>query len=291
MFIFDTNLKPEKIYLSSKNYNSKYLSNNYFYELNQTIRKYSNMDMTLRCESFTFTNTIYNINDNNNWFSYNFLGANYNVKIVNGNYDIDQLLDNLNIRCSGDLNFSYNPNLLKIIINSVRSGNVPFKLVNKEYSIFKTLGFDMVFSDDILYSSITSNTIFNLNSNISLNIILDNISVKSNSVKNQSLNVIENITILSAFGEVQSFVNHSNFHHLIDNDNISSIGLNILNQDFLPVVFNNSEWYMVISVNFMYKKELKIPENYFNNNSLHNNLTQRLLDIEKDDILNKNNNI
>lgn len=290
MFIFDTNLKPEKIYLSSKNYNSKYSSNNYFYELNQIIRKYSNMDMTLKLESFIFINTIYNINDNNNYFSYNFLDVNYNVKIVNGNYNIEQLIDNLNIRCSGDLNFSFNPTTLKITITSVRNGNIPFKLVNREHNIFKLLGFDMSFTDNSTYSNITSNTIINLNSNISLNIILDNISIKSNSVKNQSLNVIESIPILSAFGEIQTFINNSNFEHMIDNDNINSISLNILNQDFLPVVFNNSDWFMVISINFMYKKELKLPENYFNNGSLNNNLTQKLLDIEKDDIL-KNNNI
>jgi hypothetical protein len=41
MFIIDTNLQPVRIYLNSKNYSSKLDTyNNYFYQLNETIRKY-----------------------------------------------------------------------------------------------------------------------------------------------------------------------------------------------------------------------------------------------------------
>jgi hypothetical protein len=41
MFIIDTNLQPVKIYLNSMHYSSKIDTyNNYFYQLNDTIRKY-----------------------------------------------------------------------------------------------------------------------------------------------------------------------------------------------------------------------------------------------------------
>jgi hypothetical protein len=121
MFIIDTNLQPIKKYLNSKIYSSKIdPCNNYFYQLNHTIRKYSNMDMLLKLESFTFTNTLYNINDKNNQFTYRFNNVFHNVIITNGNYNIEQLIENFNIRCVGYLEFSFNSSSLKITINSLR---------------------------------------------------------------------------------------------------------------------------------------------------------------------------
>lgn len=291
MYIIDTNLKPEKIYLNSKNYSSKIdANNNYFYQLNNTIRKYSNQDMLIKLHSFTFTNTIYNINDSNNNFNYSFnspgLGAFFNVRVTNGNYSIDDLITNLNFRCTGDLNFSFNSTTLKITITSLRE-NANFRLMEVDKSIYKVLGFNENISET-LYNSITSPNIINLNTNTSLNIILDNIKFQCNSVKNQQFNIFENIPIISSFGEIQTYIANDNFKFLIDDDNINSIGVNILNQDFQPIYFNNSDWYMTISIEFIYKKELKIPTDYFNENTnLYNSLRDELIEFKKNQILNE----
>lgn len=291
MFIIDTNLKPEKIYLNSKNYSSKTDEyNNYFYQLNNTIRKYSNMDMLIKLNSFTFTNTIYNINDNNANFNYSFfgvgLGAFFNVRVTNGNYSIDDLITNLNLRCVNDLNFTFNSTTLKITINSLRA-NTNFRLVDVSNSIYKVLGFNETINET-LHNSITSPSIINLNTNTSLNIILDNIKFQCNSVKNQQVNIFENIPIISSFGEIQTYITNDNFNFLIDDDNINSISVNILNQDFQPVYFNNSDWYMTISIEFIYKKELKIPTDYFNENTnLYNSLRDELIEFKKNQILNE----
>lgn len=289
MFVIDTNIKPEKIYLNSKNFSSKIDDyNKYFYQLNNTIRKYSNMDLLIKLESFIFTNTIFNINDNNNNFNYSFFsegqGAVFNVKITNGNYNIDDLISNLNLRCVNDLNFSFNSSTLKITITSLRE-NQTFRLVNVLNNIYSILGFNQTISES-LFNSIISPSIINLITNSSLNIVFDNIKLQCNSVKNQQINIIENIPIISSFGEIQTYINNNNFMYIIDDDNINSITINILNQDFQPVYFNNSDWYISLSVQFIYKKELKIPTDYFNvNTSFYNSLRNELIEYKKNQIL------
>jgi hypothetical protein len=297
MFISDTNLKPYKIHLSSNNFSSKFDNyNNYYFELNETIRKYNNMEMLIKLESFVFTNTIYNINDNNNNFNYSFygpgLGAVFNVRVNNGNYSIDDLITNLNIRCTNDLQFSFNSSTLKITVVSLRE-NLNFRFVNVDKNIYKMLGFNEIITET-LYNSITSPSIINLNPNTSLNIIFENINFQCNSVKNQSLNIFQSIPIISAFGEVQTFINTNDFKYIVDDDTINNIHLNIVNQDFEPVLFNNSNWYICISIEFMYKKELIMPKEYFNENTLlYNSLRDEALkynlNIEKN--INKKNNI
>jgi hypothetical protein len=143
------------------------------------------------------------------------------------------------------------------------------------------LGFNEPITDN-LYNSITSPSIINLNTNTCLNIVLDNIKLKSNSVKNQTVDILECVPIISSFGEIQTYINNNNFQHIIDNENINSININILNQDFQKTYFNNSDWYITISVEFMYKKELKIPENYFDSNSMkYNTLYDELIELKK----------
>jgi hypothetical protein len=111
--------------------------------------------MLLKLESFTFINTIYNINDSNNNFNYSFFGVGlgpfYNVRITNGNYCIDDLIYNLNFRCSGDLEFSFNSTTLKITITSLRE-NTNYRLVDVSNNVYKVLGFNESIAE-ILFNS------------------------------------------------------------------------------------------------------------------------------------------
>jgi len=291
----DTNLKPIKLFLNHKNYTLKVNEySNYLFELNETITKYSNMDLLVSLESFTFTNSIFNINDSNNNLYYSFgepsLGPVVNVRITNGNYSIDDLITNLNYRCLDELSFSFNSSTLKITITSLRETG--FRIVtdfnNNSNPINSLLGFDDIFSNTLTNSK-TGNYIINLNSNVGLNICLNNVNLKSNNVKNDSKkNILAYIPIISSFGEVQTYQNTNNFKYSCDENTISNINLEILNQDNKSISFNNIAWYIVINFEFIYSRELVLPPNYLNEiGYLHNDLRDRFIEIEKNKILSK----
>lgn len=294
-YILDTNLKPIKLFLNHKNYTLKINEySNYLFELNETIVKYSNMDLLVSLDSLTFTNSIFNINDNNNNLYYSFaepsLGPVVNVRVTNGNYSIDELIENLNIRCVDELSFSFNPTTLKITITSLRETG--FRIVtnfnNNLNPINQVLGFEDNFSNT-LSNSKTGSNIINLNSNVGLNICLNNVNLKSNNVKNDSKkNILAYIPIISSFGEVQTYQNNSNFKYSCDENTISNINLEILNQDNKNVNLNNIAWYIVINFEFIYSRELVLPPNYLNEiGYLHNDLRDKFLEIENNKILSK----
>ena len=296
MYINNTPLKPIRLMLSSDNYTSK-IDNyeNYYYELNYPIMKYNNIDTLITMENFIFTNSMYNINTSNNNFYYSFVynGVINRVIIAPGNYNIDQLITYLNNACVDKLIFSYDIFTLKINIRSADLQEYPgFKLISNNLTnlIYKIIGFKENQTDANLYESITAPYMFNLNSNVSLNIICDNLKLKTNGVKGMPFySTLSNIPICSSFGEIQTFINNtSNFNYIVDQDIITSINLNILNQDYKNVDFNNIKWYCSITFNFVYKTELLLPNNfYFNENDIYyNKLRDDLLEYEKNKILN-----
>ena len=296
MYINNTPLKPYQLYLSSNNYTSKLDDfENYFYELNYPIIKNSNIDIIVKLESFIFLNGMYNINSTNNNFYYSFVynGVINRVVIPIGNYNIDELLSYLNITLLNKLSFTFNSKTLKITIQSTNPEYDSFRLVNNNFQnlIYKMLGFNENQNIDVnLYQSKTSDFIINLNSNVSLNILLNNLKLQTNNVKNyKNYSILSNIPLSSSFGEIQTYISTSNFYYIIDQDIISSINFQILNQDFQNVNFNNIPWYCSITFDFIYKTQLIIPDDFFsnqNNNNQNVDIRDELLDREKDKIIN-----
>jgi hypothetical protein len=131
--------------------------------------------------------------------------------------------------------------------------------------------------------------VFNLSTNVALNILIDsNLNLKTNNVKNSNtfINILQTVPILSTFGETQAYVSTSNFKFVTYADYINIININVLNQDSKPVDFNGSFWYMGITVDFIYKKPAIAPSYLLDkNNEL--TLIDSAIEYEKNRILGK----
>ena len=238
---------------------------------------------------------MYNITTNNNNFYYSFFnnGVIEHVVITPGNYNIDQLITYLNNACINKLIFTYNIYTLKNTISSANLQTYPgFKLISNNLTnlIYKTIGFEEKQTDAELYESLTAPYIFNLNPNVALNIIINNLKLQTNNVKNSTnYSTLCNIPICSSFGEIRTYISTSNFNYIVDQDSITSINFQILNQDYKSVNFNNVKWYCTVTFDFVYKTELIVPpDNFFINQDIYyNKLRDDLLEIEKEKILNE----
>lgn len=292
MNILDTNHKSYKIHLDSINYTAKYSNYaNYIYELNETILSKPNMTLLFSLDSMVFTNSFYNINNNNNTFYYSFFpnqtGPIIKFKIHNGNYSIDDLINYLNSNLSASgFNFSYDTKTLKVTIVNTS----PFRIVgNNKFTINTVLGFPEEINDEFIYSFIISPNVFNLATNMALNVILEGVRLKNNVVKNfKHDNTLMHVPIMSSFGEVQAFQSTSNFKYEVDIDTLNLMQIKILNQDFQNVDFNGCNFYLCLTVEYVYKKEEKEIFDMFNENSIFSHsLKGTLLEREKNIILNK----
>jgi hypothetical protein len=207
------------------------------------------------------------------------------LKLENGNYNIDDLLTYLNARIP-EFHFSYDTKTLKVIIvNSTR----PFRICDGGNNINTILGFDESISTENLYSNITSPHVFNLSTNVALNILIDsNLNLKTNNVKNSNTfnNILQTVPITGTFGETQAYVSTSNFKFVTYADYINIININILNQDSKPVDFNGSFWYIGITIDFIYKKEAR-PVNYLLDKNNELTLIEPTIEYEKNRILKK----
>ena len=57
-----------------------------------------------------------------------------------------------------------------------------------------------------------------------------------------------------------------NFKYVINDNLIDFLNISIYDQDFKLVDFNNIDWFMSIKFEFMYKKQLLLPDNYLTDN-------------------------
>jgi hypothetical protein len=103
---------------------------------------------------------------------------------------------------------------------------------------------------------------FNMISTQILHITIPNLTLNSVGLK---YSVIDSILVYSAPGEVQCHTDPGNFKFKIADQSISLINIQILNQDFNEVDFNNIDWFMCLSFSFIYKKDL-IGSEYINSN-------------------------
>ena len=101
------------------------------------------------------------------------------------NYNIDDLIENLNFRCTDDLNYTFNSYTLKITVTSLRKTEFRFVFRGSLYINYE-LGFNEKITVETSYTSQTGMYILNLNTIPSLNVILENIVLQTNRVKDQS---------------------------------------------------------------------------------------------------------
>jgi hypothetical protein len=184
-----------------------------------------------------------------------------------GVYTIDQLISYLN---STSLNtymtFSYSSQTFKITISA--KPNMVIALTSGLKNCYEVLGFDNFGTSqhNTLQAVWVAPYPFNMISTQILHITIPNLTLNSVGLKNApNYSVIDSILVYSAPGEVQCHTDPGNFKFKIADQSISLINIQILNQDFNEVDFNNIDWFMCLSFSFIYKKDL-IGSEYINSN-------------------------
>lgn len=254
------------VFLRSSDY-TKTIDNyksNLIFELNQTIRCFSNMHMNVKLSSFKFNNCFYSINDNNCIFSYQFSGFTVvNMTLTKSNYNIDTFLTYLTSIFGSIFLFTYDNASLKITITSI--SGISFRLLTPMNNCLEVLGFDT----DIItsYSIIQAAPyLMNLIGVEVLHIVVSNLSLNSIGVKNKKrYNILDSVHITAPKGENQCYTNMSDFKFKISDDIITYLNIIIYDQNFNVINFNNIDYYINIVFSFSYINELKIPNNLLDN--------------------------
>jgi len=243
------------------------------------------MDLIVSLKSFSFTNSFYTINNNNNQFLYTYDNITiHTFTLVNSNYSIDDLMTYLNLAFLGIFVFSYSLQSYKVTITSTTS--TPFRLVSTQAAnnVYEVLGFDDFIPYTTLATAYTGPYLFNMMGVQVLHICLPTINLASVGLKNTTkYNIIDSIQVISTSGETQTYFNDNNFKYKVNENSIPLIFVAIYDQDFNLVDFNNIDWYMNITIQYVYEKQFIAGEYLTNNVS---DVEIAVLQAEKKSLLN-----
>ena len=265
MEINDTPINPINLILRSSSYSrtndilqTKY---NLTFDLYKPIKCYDNCDIFISLDSFQFTNSFYTINENNSIFCYKLDTSSLPITTIltYGNYDIDSLLVLLNTTFLNIFVFTYSEITMKITITSTNYFKLIDNGINK--NIYEVLGFNDLGTTTFALSC-TSQYVVNLMSvqqlNITTDLNLDSVGLKASS----HYNVLNTIQVTCKPQEVQTFKNNTMFKYRLNDKVINSITLTVFNQDYLPINFNNIDWFASILFTFSYNKAFIPTNNY-----------------------------
>ena len=211
---------------------SKKLRNNTFF-LDESINgKY-------RLLSFTATNNIFNVNDNNNQIYITEGTTPYEITLTNGYYTIDELKSHLQDKMSasltGTITITINDITNKFTITDTNSYYFTFG-TNTNNSANALLGFNE--TDQTLSTSHTSDNCVDLNSvkQIFINITQnDDRCVKGIDYFSTSL-IIQND---SNFGELFRYIKNDNFEQFVKFNNTKSLEIKIHDLDNNDIELNS----------------------------------------------------
>lgn len=259
VFTHDTTIDPKQIILKSTQGNKRNGSKNssIAYELNQTIVVPNNVDCYIQLESFKFVNSFYNVNSTNNIFYYsinNGSGFNdtYGINIPIGNYDIASFISFLNTQLSGTINITSSIQTFKLTFTSLNQ----FILRNGSNTCLKLMGFDL--EDTAPATTLQSTNLFNLSGVQMLYIAIPSLNLSAITSKNGELNnVIQDINVESITGASQSFKNTTLSRYKVSNTLISNIVIDIYDEDNNLIDFNNTNYFLNLSLIFSYKMEYR----------------------------------
>ena len=255
VFTHDTTIDPMQIILKSSQGIKKNGSKNssISYELNQTIVVPGNVNCYIQLESFKFVNSFYNVNLTNNIFYYSIntgygLADIYGMDIPIGNYSINTLVNYLNAQLAGTIIITSSTQTFKLTFTSANT----FILRNGS----KLLGFEL--EDTTASTTLESTNLFNLSGVQMLYISIPNLNLSSVTTKNGTLNnIIQDINVESVTGSSQSFKNTTLSRYKVNNTLISNIVIDIYDENNEFVDFNNTNYYLNLSLIFSYKMEYK----------------------------------
>lgn len=257
----DTPFNPACIFLKSSNYTSKIEESNLIFDLNIPIAVQPNIDIFIKLDTFQFTNCFYTINSNNQYFYYTISGGVMQTAVLtNGFYNIDDVVLLLNATISG-LVFSWDYYKYTIKITSATS----FIINSGSNNIYNILGFD-TYGTVNYATSFTSPYLFNTMNIQQLKICLGNINLNSIEKKTDKKdNILYALRVNVGPGEIQNFYNNNDFMYKINENVITSLNIQIRDQNDNLVLFNGIEWFMSINLTYHYKKQL-IPAHYLADN-------------------------
>jgi len=264
MEINDTPIDPINLILRSSSYTrSNDITQTKFnltFDFYQPIKCYDNCDIFISLDSFQFTNSFYTINENNSIFCYKLDTSLVTTTLLTyGNYDIDSLLVLLNTTFLNTFVFTYSEITMKIKIASTSYFKLIDNGINK--NIYEVLGFDDAGTTTYALSC-TSPYVINLMSvqqlQITTDLNLDSVGLKGSS----HVNILNTIQVTSKPQETQTFKNNTVFKYRLNDKVVNSITLTVLNQDYLPINFNNIDWFASILFTYSYKKAFIPTNNY-----------------------------
>lgn len=244
--------------------------------LNKPIVIPTGHDIQMLCsvESASIPLSYYTINETNCKMSFSLqdgtmgtkLGENFNYSIPFGNYSITALIKILNLKfdATGEniINFDYDPNTSKIILNFKRQRyggdgmtdeNFFYPCINAvNGSIYKLLGivpedniknFNPHFGKNPVALIYTSGIYISLNNCQNANI--------DTGVANQSSNILIRVPITQAQNTVLGFFNPVGFKNLLSSNVLSSIDLSLLDDNrHLLQLTDNVDWSVVLRIDF-----------------------------------------
>ena len=274
MVLHNTTIDPQQIYIKSNEYTT--LHNGSFksdvsFELKNTIIIPNNVDAYVMLNSFKFTNAFYNISTVNNMFYYS-LSSNINtiltIQIPVGQYTITNLLSTLNTALASSIILSYSNTTFKITFTS---SSYTFIIRTGQNDCLNVLGLT---TNTTQSSTTTSTKLINLSGVQVIYLSLANIKLSSNASKSSTTtNILESINVDSLIGNIQSFYNPTNTRYKISDNYINFIDIKLYDEYNRFLDFNNVDWFLNISIIFLYKFQY-IPPQLLDLNNQDNQETQ-----------------
>jgi hypothetical protein len=251
----NTTLLPQQIFLNSLfntvSYNDT-MKSDILFELEEPIIIPSNVDCFVQINTFKFFNTFYNVTESNNIFYYNATS----VTIAPGNYSIKTFIATLNeALLDGNVYLVYDSLTFKISIVSVSGISLTLGLNN----CFELIGISSDKSSSTLH---VSDQLVNLAGVQILYLTFPNVHIKSNGVRNNVLNnVLEAVNINVPIGSAENYGNIHSTKYKVGENVITSINIKIYDEKLRLVDFNNTDWFLSLSVIFSYKNQhIMAPE-------------------------------
>lgn len=272
MVLHNTILNPQQIFLKSSEGNliNGTMKSRISFELKNTINIPNNIDAYIQLNSFKFVNSFYNVNESNNMFYYSVSSMGIGIIDIHyftipiGNYTISTLLNYINGELTGYITLAYEQSTFKITVTA-NTGTLVLR--NGQNSCLKLLGFNFV--DTIETNTVTSTNLINLSGIQVLYLSLANFQIESNTSKDSTVNnILESVNINVLAGVSESFVNSSDKRYKIVDSMISKIDIDIYDENNDYVNFNNTDWYVNMSIIFAYKMEYKEPLTLANSNEI-----------------------
>lgn len=235
-----TPIKPLTLLLNSKNVDIVVKPHSDIYvNLESAIVSPSNVQVRVSLDTFSFTNSFYNINTNNNVLSYN--STTYTLPPCNIDvYSLGALLST-----ETAVSWTFNESTYKYDIE----GDITLN----DCTMYEVLGFTR---GQTYTNPTTSENIINLLGVCDLYFTIENLNIQSvvayTGRSNQSLALIP---IRYSFGSKDEYVNRTNTHYLINEDFIESLHIQLLDSNGYTVDTNGIGWNAQLSFKFYYRPD------------------------------------